>query len=274
MSFARELFLDNPAMVEAKRPVLQFLRPGKWSAPYILAIVFVGVAYGALLASAITYLPSFDPAIILVVVPVAAAVGVSVTLHGVLAGEREKRSLETLLAAPVSAAQLVAAKACRAVPPVVLLVLLLPVPALVLAVAKSQSGYTVFEGTPSILVFLGTLLILVATAFMTAGLTMLVSAHTKTTANALLGTLAALFIAYAIVPMTLTGMVGGPESIRFLAWHPVPTQLAVLWPGQSDIYKIRGSSLALMPSVHFFIGGVCFFLATKRLKREHEGAKG
>jgi ABC-type Na+ efflux pump permease subunit len=121
----QDLFLDNPMMVEIKRFLRRFLgpRPGAQQAVAIALIIIAYVGLLALFAS----VREIQPETVIYVQLVLYCILLPAMLQGSVAGEREKRTWETLLAAPVTKAQIVVAKYAGAATGVVLIaVLMLP----------------------------------------------------------------------------------------------------------------------------------------------------
>jgi ABC-type transport system involved in multi-copper enzyme maturation permease subunit len=108
MSVLTDLFVDNPMLMEAKRFMRRFIgiRAG---AAHVVILVMVVVAYVLLLGLIATTRDVPPEAIVMIQTGLYCLV-MPPMLQGCIAGEREKGTWESLLAAPVSKAQIVVGK--------------------------------------------------------------------------------------------------------------------------------------------------------------------
>jgi hypothetical protein len=138
-------------------------------------------------------------------------------VSGTISGELQKRSLEGILAAPLSSFQIVKAKGLRGVIPVLSIVALMLILFLVVAVAKLSVGW---QDNESFVPFwfslpLATLGGLVY-AYGLTGMVLAVSAMTRTTTASLISSYGLIFGAYVILPgivLPLAGAITGSDEI-------------------------------------------------------------
>ena len=139
-------------------------------------------------------------------------------LHATIAGEREKRSLDMLLVAPVTASQIVIGKFSRALVPIVALSLAIGLPTLVVELARSADGAE-RDGLnrSGMLGFVIASLFCLLFAMAIGGLTMWISSKTRTASAAMMSTIGALFLLLIVVPAIAGTMsYGGGEFAEFI----------------------------------------------------------
>ena len=154
MNLLHDLVVDNPMMVEIKRFLRRFLgpKPGAQQAVFIVIIIVAYVGLLALFAS----IREIEPETVVYLQLVLYCLLLPAMLQGSIAGEREKRTWETLLATPVTKAQIVVAKYAGAATGVLLIALLMFPLWLVSAANKVDiDRYTSYPGqqaTPAMVV--------------------------------------------------------------------------------------------------------------------------
>ncbi|MCC6403579.1 MAG: ABC transporter permease subunit [Fimbriimonadaceae bacterium] len=177
-------------------------------------------------------------------------------LHGSIAGEREKRSIEVLLVAPLTSAQILFAKVSKGVLPVaVTIALFIPV---ALAIEIGHIWKPMLSPVRSVLpswqTFLLAMAVVASSAMFSAGLTMFVSARAKTTGAALIGSLFALLawlVGLPILDVSISGFGARPDS-QLELYHTNPFWVVgslISGQGASPSEPIRDSialSLALV----------------------------
>lgn len=128
MSWFEDLVTANPMMTETKRFLRRFL--GARSATYMLTLVLTAVCYLVLLVL-ITAYPGMPPYALIYIQTGLFCIILPSMLHGSIAGEREKRTWDLLLSAPVSKAQIIVGKFMSSVAVIGSTVALLSVPTLI-----------------------------------------------------------------------------------------------------------------------------------------------
>jgi ABC-type transport system involved in multi-copper enzyme maturation permease subunit len=226
----KELVRDNPMSAEAIRVNRQMLTASTWTATHTGTAVLAGSFYLLLLALIIRHGMSVPPVVFTILMLATLTLSLPLSLHGVIAGEREKRSLEMLLAAPVTSRQIVAAKLLRVVGLAAATVGLIGLPGLVIAVIQVVSGAgepplpTLFWGN-ALLQFAMGLGMVFSFSFAASSFSLLVSSRAKTAGASLLACVGGFLGALVVVPYFLL-LVGGLSSefrsaAGFLAqFHP------------------------------------------------------
>ncbi|MGE0001951.1 MAG: ABC transporter permease [Fimbriimonadaceae bacterium] len=209
MSTWRTLVADNPLLrLLLSSSVRTFTRSGLKStatAVWLVVGVIVSLAalaayYAEFLAWQFLLLPLLA---IVILIPLA-------VLHSSIAGEREKRSIEVLLVAPLSSAQIIVAKLSKGVLPVAIsMVTFVPIAAAIeLGHIGKPSAVQPLSAVPAGLTFTLSMLLLVSSAALSAGVTMFVSSRSRTTAAALIGSLFVL-LTWIVGSPILAGAVSG-----------------------------------------------------------------
>src|SRR5437868_1944057 len=106
----RELVIDNPLIIEFKRSVRRFFGVSKHSSVNAVVLVISCLLYGLLLLVTISNRSGMSPLIIIWVQTFIFCFVIPANLHGAIAGERERRSWDFLLVAPISNLQIVVGK--------------------------------------------------------------------------------------------------------------------------------------------------------------------
>lgn len=200
----KETWLEkNPMLIEVRIAARKFLPKGWHKNAKILILCCGLILIGIIMLG--VYYADIIPAQAFCM----AAVGISgltmlVSSPQLIAGERQNRSLEPLLAAPVTSTQIVLGKVARA--------WLAPLAALVICFG---AGWLIYLGglfnykvdfhqfTPFPLYFLITLLLGIVTNLGILGLTLAISAHLKNTTSASLSAFLTFIALFAILPSVL-----------------------------------------------------------------------
>ncbi len=106
----RELVIENPLLIEFKRAVRRFFGVSKHSAVNAMVLVISCLLYGLLLLITISNRQAMSPVAIIYVQTFLFCFIIPANLHGAIAGERERRSWDLLLAAPIENIQIVVGK--------------------------------------------------------------------------------------------------------------------------------------------------------------------
>jgi len=159
------------------------------------------------------------------ILPVLATFLLPAVISPVVAGEFQRRSLEQLLAAPVSTVDIVKGKALRAVIPVTMMLGIVIVLALFIGIGKIFQGHESDSAVISPLISVPICIILFFMwSYFVTGLTVFISSVTKSTSAALLASVGILVGLVFVVPaiiVPLSAVAIGPTAIGYLAaMHP------------------------------------------------------
>lgn len=225
----RELTIDNPLMIEYRRSVRRFFGVSKHSTVNAILLVISCLLYGLLLLITIMNRTAMHPAAILYLQTFLFCFLIPANLHGAIAGERERRSWDLLLAAPITNLQIVVGKLMSGIATIATAVGLMLPPLLI-----AYSG----DSSVSLLSVIKAESISIGFALCLAALTLFVSARSKRTFSAQLTTYALLVLGL-IVYMSFVSLLGTADSRQSLLFlHPFYAITQVWWPDGD-----RGSGL-------------------------------
>lgn len=235
MSTLRSLTIDNPMMAEAQRVLRRYLditRPG----PSRLLLITVGITIIAV--TMLAGLTQFSNLVFLIMFFTCfLAPGL---MHGSIAGERERRSWDFLLVAPVTHGQIVLGKFAGGAAAHLFFVLAW-IPALVRALTRSEFdpllGYNGFANYPDRSQFetgLVGFLFCVVFGWLLLAITLFFSARARKSLTALGTTIGMFFLALFALPMFLSFVVGRDNTFQFIlnALNPFSVIGAYLAPYQ------------------------------------------
>lgn len=134
----RELVLDNPMLIEIKRFRRKFLSGGQNSGMHITALVLFGLCYIGLLMLIGSSNGSIPPSAIIMIQSGIMTLGAPAILNASIAGEREKRTWDLLLVAPITRSQILIGKFVGAMGILLIGVILFLVPVLLCAVSYRE----------------------------------------------------------------------------------------------------------------------------------------
>jgi ABC-type Na+ efflux pump permease subunit len=204
-----QLVKENPMLLPALRGYVRSIAPGKMAEGKTVWVLGLTVYIGVLALAAVyaKFLVGdwflFPLLVILLLMPLA-------TLHPAIAGEREKRSLDLLLVAPVTSAQVVFAKTLRHWVTVGFCLLGFIGGFVVIEVARSLTPELTYErARPMLYVLSLGVLVCLATASVAGMATLFVSSRTRSTAAALVASLFVLLAWVVGIPI-LAAALGGP----------------------------------------------------------------
>lgn len=266
-----ELVRRNPVIKESQLSVWERMNPRQWQTNTLLSVLIVGVVYIVLISLGLQAVRDIDPSLFMYVSLTTVIFASAIVLYGTVAGEREKRTLDLLLVAPVTTSQIIAAKLFRVVLPIVAILLLLGVPSLVFGIARIVLGETAFaSGAPFAMGLVGSLALTFCVAVFVSGLSIFVSSINRTTAGALTGSLALIFLVY-VVYAVMAGVIGSmsqPLSNAMMALHPyfVLAQLTSKSPEWQNPLLLT----ILCSALHAGAGVGLIVLAAKNLERERK----
>lgn len=187
MSLWRELVADNPMLIETKRFLRRFMGANvvnNW-------VVILIISFLLLTINAMIYINDFHFvgssmfALFLIVILV------PVMLHGAIAGEREKRSWDMLLVAPITKPQIIAGKFLGVASGIAAIIA-------VLSISIFASDY---PNGDRILTGVTVVLVIAAFAYGLAGFTLFISARSRRSMTALGVVYGCLFLGLLVMPM-------------------------------------------------------------------------
>lgn len=224
MNAWRHLVSENPMLVEIRRVQQRLLgrtRPGGQVALYLIGAIYVALAgivvrYADLIDA--VWLVHFQTFLF-------AFIGPS-TAHAAVSGEREKRTWDMLLAAPLTPGQIVWGKylgSCVAI--LLVAALFLPMLGVTYAFYRTEPylwGSQYHRYTAGDLVLMD--LISITFGLLAAAVTLLFSARTKRPFVTLGIALGAMFVVLVLYPLFLSSVrAAGNEGLIFMLFHPFVT---------------------------------------------------
>jgi ABC-type transport system involved in multi-copper enzyme maturation permease subunit len=272
MSLIKNLFTENPMMIEITRFRRKFLS-GRGTSLNSVIVAMAGLIYMGIVALVWTYREAANPIILIFLQTGILTLIAPAMLHGSIAGERERRSWDFLLVAPVTHAQIVCGKFMGAAAAILAtaLVFLLPIG---IGVGFYQTYYydpsgSSNMGSVNIWNLFQAELLSVTWALFVCAITIFFSARCKRGFIAL-GTTLAFLIAGLIVWPILIGSAGllGQETHLLNFFHPfwALTQIEGVNMGRDDMMGWR--SLYGFPQSFIYLGLTAVFLAwTERTLR-------
>ena len=222
MKLFATLFTENPMMIEITRFRRKFLGGGNALNGVILAMC--GLIYLGLLALVWNYREAAHPIAIIFLQTALFTLLAPALLHGAIAGERERRSWDFLLVAPITHAQIVCGKFMGAAVAILVCAAFLCIPMLIGVVfyenysysytgASTRSGIDFFK-------MLQAELLSISWGFVVCAMTIFFSARCKR-AFITLGTVLAILVGSLIVwpILTVSATMGSPDSLLNF-FHP------------------------------------------------------
>lgn len=262
-----DLFANNPLMERATKSLsvirnLRTMPPSGW-----VVVAFVTLVYGVLVVAAIKSADVIDGGLFIYLMLTVEILIPATVLHSALAGEREKRSLDLLLAAPVTGAQIVTAKLVKAVVPIVTVLLVCVVPTLALSMVQAH-GTSTWIHPVSVINAAMCSLVAFSAAVMVTGATMYVSAKTKTTASSLTAVVGILFLWFVVFPImfAMVSEISSDFSQALMTLHPYQAVTKLLY--ETEASPIRWCLLNSL--IHLSVGAVGIVLTAKALERERK----
>jgi len=257
------LIRNNPMMAEVRMANARFVGGRGWSAGQIAAAAICVMLYLYFLVMVVQNSGSIEVSYLFLTMLVIMMVILPIALHGVIAGEREKRSLEMLLAAPVTSTQIAMAKLMRAALFVAVVTVAFLIPILTVLVVQSVKGE--INGFPNMgVAFMAVGMSLVITFFAAltnAAISLAVSAAAKSTSAAMIANIGVHFFLLIFVPILFTPVaaISGDMASYLMLPHPIWAMSAFLYTnGQpmlniNSLYGLVGIPIWLAISVFCFI---------------------
>ncbi len=210
-SIWRELVTENPMLIEVSRFRRRFLEGGRGKAINTTVLIVAIVAYAALLLVIANLSGDLPPvALIMLQTGVFCFLGPALTF-GSVAGERERRSWDLLLVAPISHAQIIIGKFIAAISAIAGSFVLFFLPTLFTAMTYKGDFY---NGRPpgtvsGTFAFVGEEVISISFAVLLSAMALLFSTRCKRSLVALGIVLAALFVGLIAFPLILLSFMSG-----------------------------------------------------------------
>lgn len=234
MSYWHRLVADNPLLRLVLGASVRSLSPKGLKAAtttvWLIVAVIVGLSllsgyYSEFLAWQFFLVPLL---VLLLLIPLA-------VLHGSIAGEREKRSIEILLAAPLSSSQILVAKFSKVLLPLGICIATFVPVAVAIEVGHLFKRPVWLDDflRPAWISFTVAMSVIVASALFASALTVFVSARTRTTSAALIGSLFAMLAWLVGLPILVASLstFGGTsrEAEVALRSNPFYVLFRLLW---------------------------------------------
>lgn len=271
----RHLFVGNPMFAELQRQRRAALSKSNWSGGPLGARILVISIYLYLVYLTVNNPRSAEPVAFLYILLILMFICLPATMHGVIAGDRERRSIDLLLVAPVTPGQIIIGKYMRGIALMVGLVLAIGVPCLVLILIHGKQGSTFYwTDTYGAIGFLRAILLIVSTGAFLASLSVWVSTRSKSNGAALLAIVGATFFIYVVLPVVWTVLaVMDREFSDFMAgMHPFValSNTYLVSPGiTSGVNNITTATLTTL--AQFALAAVFLLLARNQLSRIAKG---
>lgn len=247
-------------MIEITRFRRKFLGGGNSLNSVVIAMC--GAIYIGILALVWNYRDSANPIILVFLQTLLFTLLAPALLHGAIAGERERRSWDFLLVAPVTQAQIVCGKFAGAAAAIIAcaVALLLPI-AIGVAFYQRHTFGGSMDSQVSFLNLILAEILSVAWGLLVCALTIFFSARCKRGFIALGTTLALLVSALIVWPiLTASAGLGGPQNNLLNYFHPfwILTQVeftSVVRPGEESAPSLVG-----IPQILVYLGMTAVFL--------------
>ncbi len=270
MKIARMLFTENPMMIEITRFRRKFLGGGNTLNAVVLAMC--GLIYLGILALVWNYREAAHPIGIVFLQTGLFTLLAPALLHGAIAGERERRSWDFLLVAPITQAQIVCGKFMGAAAAILVCAAFLLVPILIGVVfyqgyAYDHTGASIRTGANLWNLALSESLS-ISWGLMVCAMTIFFSARCKRAFIAL-GTVLALLVGSLIVwpILTVSATLGSPDTLLNF-FHPFWALTQIEDSSQPFREETLRNGLYGLPQIFVYIGMTAVFLAwTERTLR-------
>jgi len=196
----RDLVSDNPMLIEIRR-FMRKLLAGKGGNLAIVVVILVIYSFIFLLVA--EYSKDFDPVILVWIQTGLFMLLLPVMSAGIIAGERERRTWEILLTAPVTKAQIVVGKYLAVSAGASLTILAF---ALLILPCQVSNRFASIGSTAS------AELMSITFAMMLMGLSLYVSSRSRTTFAAIGTCIGIVFVAYVAIPLFISAASERSES--------------------------------------------------------------
>lgn len=208
MSWWKELVTDNPMLIEIRRFMRRFM--GSNAATNLIAISITLMLLTVI--NMLVYINEFHYIGTAVVLLLTVSLLVPIMLHGSIAGERERRTWDMLLVAPVTNSQIIAGKFIGASAGIAAVLVAFAFP---LFLSDYPENDKLFTGTVVLIMIAGY-------AYAVAAFTLFVSTRSKRSMSALGITYGCLFLGLAVFPTIASfATISNPRDIDTVLYlHP------------------------------------------------------
>lgn len=269
MSWLRALTVDSPAWGEAMRPVRKVIKPQSVKGGAGTSIV-VGVIIGCFVLVGATYHEILWPLGLMYGVVVIGLLVSAVAAHNTISGEREKRSLDLLLAAPVSTTQLVAAKFLAGLWGMLLAwgsgVVVACASLILRTIRAAHLNIEPDLASEYLSVGLGGLFILTP-MLATLALSLYISARSRNGLGSLLAVIAAMVVVFVVLPAVIAPLAG--TNPLPLVWHPFGALWSIgapeAWTGPDRGSRAAASWIVLSSAVGYLLAAGALLWQTRNV---------
>lgn len=241
----KELVADNPMLIEVTRFRRRFFEAGRGKTGNTALLVLAIVFYAGLLLLLTNFAGDIPPVALVYVQTVVFMILVPSMMYASIAGEREKRTWDLLLVAPVTQPQIVMGKLIAGVAGLMAAFVAFLLPTLFAAFTyrswSSPAADRNAEMSPWMGLFLQEVISIFFAIFLVSAV-LFFSARCKRSLIALAITIAALFVGLVVLP-TLIGTAtygSGPADIM-LVFHPIVAIAKINQLTEGSYYNSYGS---------------------------------
>ncbi len=233
-SLWEQLVTKNPMMAEVTRFRKRFLSFRGSSVAINGGIGIVLVCYALFAMACVYYRGDLDPLLLILFFLVLMIFGVPLLLHAVIAGERERRSWDMLLVAPITHSQIVIGKFMGAMAAVLMAFGLYMVPVMV---------DIIFSPNIKVLSIVYACIVVIMQASSLTALTLLISSRVRRPIIALGVSLAVVLLYYAFLPALVSSMANVTGNMLTGFVHPYNVLERIRMDGVEVTYRPEGYSL-------------------------------
>ncbi len=254
---------ENPMLIESRRLMRRFLRPSGNESLNMAVMILAGLALLILTGSIWNAASSIPPISVIIAQTGLYVLVVPSISHGVFAGERERRSWDLLLVAPIRKSQIVIGKLLGCIAGVLATTAFFFLPVLITVVGYQRTSF--------LLTFLAELLSL-SFGLLLIALGFAVSARAKRAFSALGGTIALIAMLLVVLPY-LIGLGLGGERTTFdtmMAAHPFYALWKLYEAGEATS-SAGAAGPAILVSLAYLLGAFLLFLYTVRTLESEDG---
>ena len=261
MSLWESLVSENPMLIEVRRYRRRMLGGGRTTGINIAVLTLGAVCYVGMLMIVGSGNGNIPPEAIIIIQTGIFTLAAPAILNHAIAGEREKRTWDLLLVAPVTKAQIMIGKFAGALTNLVLGAALFLLPIFICAVSYSHTNFVALALAE---------VDSIAFAVMICSMTLLLSARCKRGFTALGVSLGALLMGLIVYPALLAsvGLLDNATQQILLIFHPFVTQERLLEMGARyySESETRGSPIGdtLLQIVVFLVMSVVLLVWTER----------
>ncbi len=232
----KELFTSNPILLDFRRSIRKFFGVGRQGKLNLAVSTISALIYGLVLLIAWTTREYVSPMAYVIVLNVLLCLIVPAAMHGAIAGERERRSWDFLMVAPISNAQIVAGKFMSGLGLIALMTSLF-LPMMIISFNDKTDA--------SLSKTVGMLAVTISFAVFLAAFSLYISSRSKRAFAANLSIYGFQFLGLVVYPIVVLILSQGASETWAFFLHPFMVN-AALWQGaQSYSYSYRNDNILL-----------------------------